>query len=63
MTGFNERMKKDIVYSASCSSVLIPADEDHYTAFVYFPFKDGKFNGYAAEVQLVWTGTAFEMQE
>ena len=63
VTGFNERMKKDIVYSASCSSVLIPADEDHYTAFVYFPFKDGKFNGYAAEVQLVWTGAAFEMQE
>ena len=63
VTGFNERMKKDIVYSASCSSVLIPADEDHYTAFVYFPFKDGKFNGYAAKVQLVWTGTAFEMQE
>ena len=63
VTGFNEKTKKDIVYSASCSSVLIPADEDHYTAFVYFPFKDGKFNGYAAEVQLVWTGTAFEMQE
>ena len=63
VTGFNEKTKKDIVYSPSCSSVLIPADEDHYTAFVYFPFKDGKFNGYAAEVQLVWTGTAFEMQE
>ena len=63
VTGFNEKTKSDIVYSASCSSVLIPADEDHYTAFVYFPFKDGKFNGYAAKVQLVWTGTAFEMQE
>ena len=63
VTGFNEKTKKDIVYSASCSSVLIPAGEGHYSVFVYFPLKPGRFDGYAAEVQLVWTGAAFEMQE
>ena len=52
---------KDIVYSASCSSVLIP-NSKLFTFFLYFPPKAGKFDGYAAEVALVWDGKAFGLQ-
>ena len=57
---------KDVVYSASCSSVLVPeadaagAGRPPYRVFLYFPPKTGKFEGYADEIQLVWDGAAFE---
>ncbi len=57
---------KDIVYSASCSSVLVPdADEAGagrlpYRIYLYFPPKAGKFDGYADEISLVWNGTLFK---
>ena len=51
---------KDVVYSASCSSVLIPAGGSAYTVYLYFPPKARKFEGYADEIQLVWDGAAFE---
>ena len=61
---------KDIVYSASCSSTLIPvvgADEklstNYYRLFLFFPPKTGKFDGYATEVPLVWNGASFTLPE
>ena len=57
---------KDVVYSASCSSVLVPeadaagAGRPPYRVFLYFPPKTGKFEGYADEVSLEWDGAAFE---
>ena len=63
---------KDVVYSSTCSSVLIPAgvrdanpnqaSEGGYSVFLYFPPKDGKFDGYSAEVTLVWDGAAFSVK-
>ena len=56
---------KDVVYSASCSSVLVPeadaagAGRPPYRVFLYFPPKTGKFEGYADEVSLEWDGAAF----
>ena len=66
--------EKDVVYSANCSSVLIPAGGEvatsatlpasaAYTVYLYFPPKAGKFGGYAAEVPLVWDGAAFSLAE
>ena len=40
----------------SCSTTLIPVGGDLYEAFVYFPPKEGKFDGYCAAVQLVFDG-------
>ncbi len=54
---------KDVVYSASCSSVLIPSDGDAYAVYLYFPPKAGKFDGYAAKISLVWDGAAFSLAE
>ena len=51
------------MYSASCSSVLIPADGSAYTVYLYFPPKAGKFEGYADEVSLVWDGAVFSPAE
>ena len=46
----------------SCSSVLIPtASTPHFSLFVYFPPKAGEFEGYAAEIPLVWDGAAFSL--
>jgi len=58
---------KDIVHSASCSSVLIPEDDGSYFVFVYFPPKsDSKgnvaFAGYAAMVELKWDGSGFALK-
>ena len=65
---------KDIVYSASCSSVLVPdfgscvetaqldpvaRDVRPYRVFIYFAPKAGKFGGYAAEIPLVWDDEEF----
>ena len=54
---------KVVEYSATCSSVLIPAGEDAYSVYLYFPPKAGKFDGYAAELSLVWDGTEFSIDE
>ncbi len=56
---------KDIVYSASCSSVLVPAGARdarpyRFALFLYFPPKAGKFEGYSDEVSLVWDGKTFK---
>ena len=59
---------KDVVYSASCSSVLVPeadaagAGRPLYRVFLYFPPKAGKFEGYADEVSLVWNGVGFTVE-
>ncbi len=59
---------KDIVYSASCSSVLVPeadaagAGRPPYRIFLYFPPKAGKFEGYADEVSLMWDGVGFTVE-
>ena len=59
---------KDVVYSASCSSVLVPeadaagAGRPPYRVFLYFPPKAGKFEGYADEIQLVWDGVGFTVE-
>ena len=49
----------------SCSSVLIPQGENEngYTVYLYFPPKAGKFEGYTAEVPLVWDGANFSLRE
>ncbi len=64
VTGYNETTKKDIVYSASCSSVLIPQGGNDYVVYICFPTKkDAKgnvtFAGYSAMVRLEWNGTIF----
>ena len=53
----------DLVYSASCSAVLIPCGENIYTVYLYVPPKSGKFDGYSAEVELTWDGTAVQLME
>ena len=57
---------KDIVYSVSGSTVLAgPSVESdgavRVRAFIYFPPKAGKFEGYGAEIPLVWDGAAFSV--
>ena len=34
-----------------------------FTLFLYFPPKAGKFEGYTAEVPLVWDGANFSLRE
>ena len=49
ITGFDEKKQKDIIYSASCSTVLIPtAEAGVYRIYLYFPPKSGKFDGFSA---------------
>ena len=66
VTGQDAKVK-DVVYSASCSSVLVPeadaagAGRPPYRVFLYFPPKAGKFDGYADEIPLVWDVTEFSM--
>ncbi len=69
---------KNIVYSASCSTVLVPdaarsatapyqsgdvTASAPYQVFLSFPPKAGKFDGYALELQLVWDGAAFKVAD
>ncbi len=64
ITGVNEKTGKDIVYSASCSSVLIPrTDGDGYSLYLYFPPKAGKFDGCAFAVELDWDGADFSLAQ
>ena len=64
---------RDIVYSATCSSVLIPdgdgvrgapalPDALDFRVFLYFVPKAGKFDGYSDEVPLVWDGADFSVK-
>jgi hypothetical protein len=57
---------KDIVYSASCSSVLLPVTEGdgslsaiNYAVFLYFPPKAGKFDGFAVKLALFFLAGGF----
>ena len=65
VTGVDSR-GNDIVYSATCSSVLILRSESACDAYVYFPpKKDAKgnvtFAGYSALFPLEWDGAAFKL--
>ena len=68
ITGYNDKKKKDITYSARCSSVLIPVTESgvpttgRYELFLYFPPKAGKFGGCASVVHVKWNGSSFELE-
>jgi hypothetical protein len=60
---------RDVVYSATCSSVLIPdeTDEDSlsansYSLYIYFPPKKDKFGGFSANLSLVWNGESFAVE-
>lgn len=48
-TGVDARTGKAVVYSATCSSVMIPEEDGTYRVFVYYPVKAGRFPG--------WCGT------
>ena len=53
VTGFDEKKQKDIIYSASCSTVLIPtAEAGQYRVYLYFPPKTGKFDGFTDVVEI-----------
>ena len=53
VTGFDEKKQKDIAYSASCSTVLIPtAEAGWYKVYLYFPPKTGKFVGFTDVVEI-----------
>ena len=58
---------KDVIYSASCSSVLIPDREVYYNnqhaVYLHFPPKAGKFEGYSVKVPLVWRDAMFKLGE
>ena len=56
-------------YTASCSSVVTPTADisdptDEFDAYLYvlLPYKDGKFEGYGARLELHWDGTAFSLK-
>ena len=57
---------RDIVYSASCSSVLIPdamwPDPSSGRVFLYFAPKAGKFDGFGDEIPFVWDGVDFSVK-
>ena len=61
---------RDIVYSATCSSVLIPdgdgapalPDALDFRVFLYFAPKAGKFDGFGDEIPLVWDGGDFSVK-
>ena len=67
VTGVNEKTKKDVVYSASCSSTLLPQGGNRYDIYLFFsPKKDAKgnvtFAGYAAAISLEWDGSSFVLK-
>ena len=57
VTGQNAQ-GKDIVYSASCSTVLVPVTENDFGVYLCFPKKNGKFDGVAIQAELEWDGNA-----
>ena len=52
---------KDVVYSASCSTVLVPVAEDAFKLYLCFPKKNGKFDGEAIQTELEWDGSALSI--
>ena len=67
VTGVNEKTGKDVVYSATCSSTLLPQGDDKYELYLFFPRKvDAKgnvtFEGYAAVIPLAWDGASFALK-
>ena len=68
VTGVDSR-GNDVIYSASCSSVLIPDETDgdslsanNYSLYIYFPPKKDKFEGFSANLSLVWNGESFALE-
>ena len=59
VTGVDARTGRDVVYTANCSTVLIPSGDGQYVAHLYFPPKAGRFDGFASENSLIWNGSAF----
>ena len=57
VTGQNAK-GNDIVYSASCSTVLVPVAEDVFKLYLCFPKKNGKFDGVSMQAELEWDGSA-----
>ena len=63
VTGYDEKKQKDVVYTASCSSVLIPQGGVDYCLYVYCPPKpSSKFNGHSERVSLSWNGDGFTLK-
>lgn len=63
VTGVNAK-GKDVVHSATCSTVLVPVDEDVYSVSVFFaPNEKKSFAGFAREFVLRWNGTQFALFE
>ena len=56
VTGQNAQ-GKDIVYSASCSTVLVPVTENDFGVYLCFPKKNGKFGGAVWQGVLEWSGS------
>ena len=54
VTGYDEKRQKDITFSASCSTVLIPVEGSTtaFAVYLYFPPKAGKFGGFSDRVIL-----------
>jgi hypothetical protein len=68
VTGIDSR-GKDVIYSTTCSSVLIPTEADgdslsthSYLLYLYFSPKKDKFEGFAAIISLVWDGESFALE-
>ena len=59
VTGVDARTGRDVIYTANCSTVLIPSGDGQYVAHLYFPPKAGRFDGFASENSLIWNGSAF----
>ena len=47
-------------YSCSATLIPMPTAEGTFSAFLYFPPKAGKFDGYGAEILFVWDGGKME---
>ncbi len=43
-------------YSCSATLIPMPTAEGTFSAFLYFPPKAGKFDGYGTEILFVWDG-------
>ena len=62
ITGYDDKKMKDITYSASCSSVLIPAESEGFFLYLHFAPKSGKFDGCTTKVCVEWDGSSFKLK-
>ena len=62
VTGQNAQ-GKDIVYSASCSTVLVPVTENDFGVYLCFPKKNGKFGGAVWQGVLGWNGSELRISK